>query len=311
MKQIDDHLSLIDAAMAITRLDEARFHLSNSMTIYTPSARRREAMGIAAIDGAIVRLEALCRVIGDPEVTNVERGARVAADVYTALRFIETWTDGSPTTSDVVQLFAISDMSSGRLMRSDIKWSIEEDSIWIEEQLKLLDENPDVCMSVEAVRIIWTSGRFLGTSRRMALLLAPWILAKGFKCKRPTYGIAEAVKSNIDQLRDVSQLSHQWVFEMAKAMSMGFSKEMQKFKDIYAERTALLALCPPTRTSSSIETAIDFIFEHPLFTTKLLAEKLDITPRGAKIVIDKLIEANVIEVDTGARNRKYTCRRIL
>jgi len=311
MTAIDDRLVFIEAAMAITRLDEARHYLSAKSAIYSPGARRREAMGIASVDGAVARMESLCRVISDPEATNVERGSRVAADAYSALQLVENWTVDQPTTSDVIELFMTSDLATGRLMRSDIKWSIEEDSMWVVEQFNLLRENLDAWSAIETLRIIWTSGRFLGTSRRMALLLAPWIMAKGFECNRPTYGFADAVKSNLDKFRDASQFSDQWAIEVADVMRTGFTKERQKLKDAYAERTALLALCPPTRTSSSIEAAVEYMFEFPIFTAKLFAERLDITPRGAKIVLDRLLETNVIEVDNGSRNRKFTCRRLL
>lgn len=307
----DDRGSFIEAAMAITRLDEAQRHLQSSELIYVPGARRREAMAIAAVDGAIARMESLCRVISDPEITNVERGSRVAADIYAALRLVEAWPDEGPTTSDVVELFSTADASAGRLMRPDIQWSIEEDSMWIVEQIKVLSETCDPWTAVEAIRAVWASGRFLGTSRRMALLIASWVVAKGFQCRWPTYGLSDEVKSNLDRFRDVAQISHHWSSELTSALSAGFAKERQKLKDVHAERAALLALCPPTRTSSSIELAINFVFEFPSFTAKLFAERLDITPRGAKVVLDRLLETNVIEVDAGARNRKFTCRRVL
>lgn len=309
--QLDENDSFIEAAMSVSRLDEAQAHLESSEIIYTPGARRRESMAIASIDGAIARMESLCRVISDPDITNVERGSRVAADAYTALQLVEAWTEEGPNTSDIVELFSKADSSAGRLMRPDIQWSIEEDAMWIVEQVKVLSEACTPTSAVETIRAVWASGRFLGTSRRMALLIAPWVIAKGFKCRWPIYGLSEAVKSKLDHFRDAAQTSHHWNAEFSTAMNDGFAKERQRLKDAFAQRTALLALCPPTRNSSSIEPAINFVFKYPSFTAKLFAEHLNITPRGAKVVLDRLLETNVIEVDAGARNRKFTCRRVL
>ena len=50
---------------------------------------------------------------------------------------------------------------------------------------------------------------------------------------------------------------------------------------------------------------IDLIFEYPIFTTKLIRDKIKIAPATLNGYLAKLVEAKVIYSDGKNRNRKY------
>lgn len=66
------------------------------------------------------------------------------------------------------------------------------------------------------------------------------------------------------------------------------------------------------RSSSLLLGLIDFLFESPILTVKQVADRLDVTFRGAQQNIDKLVAADILRETTGrARNRVFVAREIL
>lgn len=307
----DDSRAYVSATAAIVRFDEAKNNASDYKNIYSPKAMRLEASSIASLEGAMVRHETLCRLLGDRNLTNIERSARLAADIHDGLSTVSSWGDKCPEISDIVDVYALSDASSGRLMRPDLRWTIEDDATWVVSELEKLFESPDPWLASEVIRQIWVSGRFTSTSRRMALMLATWAIPIGYGCNGTIFGLAEEIRKAPDAFRDASHNKSAWSLELANAITKCSLREIGKLQDAYAVRATLRALCPAERTSSSIENAIDFFFVQPSFTAKQFCEALGLTSRGAKVVLDKLVEANALEMESISRNRKYTCRRTI
>jgi predicted HTH transcriptional regulator len=74
----------------------------------------------------------------------------------------------------------------------------------------------------------------------------------------------------------------------------------------------LAAICPVSRSTSSVGRAIDFMLGMPVFTSKTLTNALKITDRGAKEVLDKLLDADILEIEGSTKqNRLFVCRRTL
>lgn len=57
--------------------------------------------------------------------------------------------------------------------------------------------------------------------------------------------------------------------------------------------------------SSSIQEVIDILFLYPIFTTKLIREKLSIAPATLNGYLKRLVDARIIYTDGKSRNRKY------
>lgn len=280
----------------------------------TRKAIRAEAMAVAGLEGHAVRNEALCRLLGDRNTSSLDRGTKLAADLVDALQLVATWDDEPPATDEVLKLFTTSDASAGRLMRPDLLWSLEGDSSWLSHELEVVHETPDPWIALDVLRRIWVSGRFQSTARRMTMLCAPWILKRGFDCEFPILGLAQRIRNSLDEFKDAEKSSHLWATAAAQAVSDASRANLKSIGDHAAERASLLALCPPERKSSSIESAVDFMIGRPIFTIKGFCEEVDVTPRGATKILDKLEEAGVVENEGGSknsRNRTYICRRTL
>ncbi|MDW9478897.1 hypothetical protein GOB57_09390 [Sinorhizobium meliloti] len=311
LDSLSDITHLVAAAAAVARLDEALKRTVSAEPIYHASNLRREAINIAALEGSLVRMEALCRLLGNREATNLEMSVRLAADVHAALLVVNSWGGTTPSSEEVRALFDVSDASKGRRLKQDLVWSLEEDCFWLHNELLAFMEKPNPWDALENLRSLWTSGRFLGTGKRMALLVSGWMLAKGFGCTLPTVGLASYIIRDTDGFRDAAQSKITWIAKVGHALLDLGADGLKKIEDGAMSKTSMLALCPPEKNSSSVERAIEFMMTMPVFSAKSFAQSLGLTARGAKVVLDKLEEADVVEVDGGLRNRNFVCRRAM
>lgn len=307
----DDRKNFFRAACALSRADEAAKRTDRFSGAIFRRRLRAEASAIAGLEGHSVRPEALCRLIGDPDASHLDRGSKLAADLYKALEFSSKWEASVPDADTVLELFTLSDASSGRLMRPDLLWTLQDDSAWLVEEMASLAESPDPWAAVEVVRRIWMSGRFQSCARRMSMLVAPWLLAKGFGLHEHPYGMAQRVRANIESFKDVGRLQDAWSMVAAAALAEAGDADIKLIDDHKAERAALLAICPPERSTSSIAAAVDFVMGTPVFTNKIMSEALDLSLRGVKVVTDKMEDAGLLEVFGNKHNRTFLCRRTL
>lgn len=307
----DDRKVFVRAAAALSRADEAVRRTGDFSGSLILRHFRGEAVAIAGLEGHSVRVEALCRLIGNRDSSNLDRATKLAADIHDALELSAKWNDAVPDAEAVLELFTVSDASSGRLMRPDLIWSLEEDSTWLVDELASLAESPDPWAALDVIRRVWTSGRFQSCARRMAMLTAPWVLAKGFGVQRQVYGMAQRARARIDLFKDAGRIQDAWYMVAGQAVAEAGEAALKLVDDHGAERSALLAICPPERATSSVYAAVDFIMGRPIFTVKGLCDALDLTPRGGKVVLDKMEDAGLLVVEGGSRNRNYVCRRTL
>lgn len=309
--ELDDRRAFVAAASLMARLDEILVRTERIPPLYRAKAIRREAVAVGVIEGAVSRPESVARLEADPDATMIERGARLAVDIRKALSDSLGWISVQPDSGSVSRIFMLSDASSSRLIRPDMAWSLEEDCDFTAEEFAMVAETPEPWTAIEAIRRIWTSGRFLGHSRRMALLAAPCLIARGFDLRFPFLGLADEVRKNPDRFREVETNPERWSIEVARSLALAAGDGARRFSDIEGLRATLAALCPSERSSSSVGGAIDLLIRSPIVTARMISEELDLTPRGAKVILDKLADASIIEIEGGARNRRFVCRRAM
>jgi hypothetical protein len=307
-----DNIAFVSAAAACARYDENFQTIPNRDVVYTPAALRREALAIASLEGAGARKENLARLLGKRELTNVERGTRIALDIYDALKLVTSLGTDLPDRQKIIEIFEVSDASFGRVRRPEFLWSIENDAVWLQGELIEVEEKNDPWAWMEVIRTIFNSGRFSSTAIRMALLMAPICLAKAFDCRSPIFGTAEGVRRHNDEVREASTSAMNWASVFTGAVAAGVKAETGLIKEIAPGRATIAALCPIGRSTSSIGRAIDYMLGMPVFSMKTLAEALKVTDRGAKDIVDKLLDADLLEIEGGVKqNRLFICRRAL
>lgn len=307
-----DNIAFVSAAAACARYDENFLTIPNRDVVYTPAALRREALAIASLEGAGARKENLARLLGKRELTNVERGTRIALDIYDALKLATSLGDDLPDHQQIIEIFEVSDASFGRVKRPDFLWSIQNDALWLQTELIEVADKRDPWAWVEVIRTIFNSGRFSSTATRMALLMAPICLAKAFDCEAPILGTAEGVRRVNDEVREAATSAGNWASVFANAVASGVKIETNLMKEVAPTRATLAALCPIGRSTSSIGRAIEYMLGMPVFSMKTLADALKVTDRGAKDIVDKLLDADLLEIEGGVKqNRLFICRRAL
>lgn len=307
-----DNIAFVSAAAACARYDENFQTISNRDVVYIPAALRREALAIASLEGAGARKENLARLLGKRELTNVERGTRIALDIYDALQIVVSLGTELPDRQKIIEIFEVSDTSFGRVRRPELLWSIENDALWLQGELIEVAEKNDPWAWMEMIRTIFNSGRFSSTAIRMALLMAPICLAKAFECTSPILGTADGVRRQNDEVREASGSAINWASVFTSAVAAGVKAETGLIKEIAPGRATIAALCPIGRSTSSIGRAIDYMLGMPVFSMKALTKALNVTDRGAKDIVDKLLDADLLEVEGGVKqNRLFICRRAL
>jgi hypothetical protein len=308
---ISDIRAMVAAAGALARLDEALKHTPCVDAVFRASALRDEAIGIASLEGSFVRKESLCRLLGNREASNLDRAVRLAADIHDALELVGNWGNEVPMPEAVRSVFDTADASAGRRIKQDLAWSLEEDCHWLHSEFASFAEKPNPWDAMETLRLLSTSGRFLGTARRVALIVSGWVVARGFGCGAQVVGLGSVVARDAEAFRDAAQSRADWLATMGDSLRRVGEAGMARIGDGKATRATMLALCPPEKASSSVEHAIEFMMKTPVFTAKKFAESLDLTPRGAKVVLDKLEDKDLVEVDGGLRNRMFVNRRAM
>lgn len=307
---IDERRAFVSAASAVSRLDEAIRRSPELSELHRATELRREAIAIVAIEGAAVRPESIIRILSDPDATMLDRGARSALDAHNGLALSTAWQD-EVNANRIEILFKASDASTARLYRPDTAWSLEDDCAAAADECARVAETPEPWTAIEAVRRIWTSGRFFGRARRMALTMAPWLISKGFHCSVRPLGIADRVRRQTDRFREAEHDPEAWSILLATTLREAADDGLNNLGRLEGLLTSLHLLCPAMRSSSSVDDAIKLFIESPINSAKRVSDHLDLSPRGTKVVLDKLIAAGVIEVEGGARNRKFVCRRAM
>lgn len=84
------------------------------------------------------------------------------------------------------------------------------------------------------------------------------------------------------------------------------AQRLQSLRDDFRERVAT------ARSSALLGTLVDALFRTPALTISQAANVLDVTPRAARLNIDKLVEAEVLtEVSGRARYKVFLARAVI
>jgi len=306
----DDRRAFVTAAANYARLDEALSRSPDLVGLHNGVSIRREAIAIASLEGEAAQQESLARLIGDADSTFIERGAKTAYDLHQAIKRTTELTE-LPSAEWIAESFKLSEASKSRLMKAETIWTLEEDSNFAADLVCRLSETPEPWLAVETVRRLWTSGRFFGNARRIAMILAPFCVAIGFSGSCKMLGTTEALTKSSTALRNIESDPDLWSVHYASAIAKAAGEQLELLGSIKGLVATMQSLCPAERTSSSISDAIRFFISYPVSSAKMFSDRLGLTPRGAKIVLDKMVSSGLLDVEGGSRNRTYVCKRCL
>ena len=311
MHLIDDQATALAAGMSLGRLD-ARLEDEPAGQFLEAALLRREALAVAATEGFVASEETLARVLQDETETFLDRGARTAHDAHRALSFVVSWHSQAPDAAAILELLRLASKSNPRRRDAGAEWQSEEDAAQLAESLAGLDEAPDAWKAAETFRRLMVSGTFSGQGFKLALLLFPWLVRVGFSVPSALCGIAAEAARSADAFRSASPDADTWAGLWMSVTLSSADASSELLGSIKALRRTLAASCPHTRSTSRVPEAIDCVIRNPIVSTATLSRELALTPRGTKIVVDRLMEAGVIEVvNDRRRNRIFVCRKAL
>jgi hypothetical protein len=307
---LDERRAFVDAAAKFARIDEALKRTPDLAGLHRSISVRKEAMAIASFEGESAQEESLARLLGDADSTFIERGAKTAFDLHHAIDTSLKVTE-EPSTSQIIDIFRDSERSRARLVKAEMLWTIEEDAGFVTDLIGRLIETPEPWLAVETVRRIWTSGRFFGCARRMAMILAPYCVAIGFFGDHRLFGLTRAITTSATEFREFETDPDLWAAHFAMAISKASSTQLELLGSIKGLIATMQSLCPHERSSSSVLEAIGFFIAFPISSARNFSETLGLTTRGAKVVLDKMVASGILEIEGGSRNRSYISRRSL
>jgi Fic family protein len=103
-----------------------------------------------------------------------------------------------------------------------------------------------------------------------------------------------------------------WITFFLRGIEKQSTDTLDYIDKLLALRADWLKRAKPARSSNSPEKLIDALFRFPGTTVGQAQRLLGVTPRGAKLNIEKLVEQGILHEATGQRrNRVFTASEIL
>ena len=159
---------------------------------------------------------------------------------------------------------------------------------------------------------------FLVGNGRIGRMLIPLLLVKAGRQPQPLYYMSSyflRFRSHYaDLLLEVSRKGawRDWITFFLRAIERQSAETLVRIDKLLALRADWLKRAKPARSSSSPQKLIDALFRFPATTVGQAQGLLGVTPRGAKLNIEKLVEQGILHEATGQRrNRVFTASEIL
>lgn len=155
-------------------------------------------------------------------------------------------------------------------------------------------------------------------SGRIARMLIPLILGKAGRQPQPLYYMSsyfiQRQTEYVDLLLQVSRQGawRDWIAFFLRGVERQSAHSLVQIDKLVALRNDWLKRAKPGRSSTSPHKLIDALFRFPATTVGQAQKLLGVTPRGAKLNIEKLVDQGILhEATERRRNRVFTAGEIL
>ena len=314
---MDESQALFAAGIAIGRLDE---HVRNSPKRHALNEWlvRRESMAISAGESLMTSEVSLAALMIDCQVALISKADRTAHDISAAIRLAMKWEGEGPTEAEIFELWRASERSNVRRAAADHAWSLEKDCAEAAKEIFHLMQSPSPWTAAEAVRRLWLRGledrNFLGgRARRLAMIVALPLIRRGFGLHAPILGIARELTRDPDQLYIDLQSLDTFMPVFLKAISTTCAITYEASLKLQRLSIDLTAPFSEERATSKLPQSVDEILAHPIVSVGFLAERLQITTKGAGNILTRLVGSQAIrQLDPEAKkNIVFVCQKAL
>ncbi len=155
-------------------------------------------------------------------------------------------------------------------------------------------------------------------SGRIGRMLIPLLLGKAGRQPQPLYYMSSYFMRHQSQYTDLllqvrlRGTWRDWITFFLRGIERQSADTLIRIDKLVALRNDWLVRAKPGRSSASPHKLIDALFRFPATTVGNAQRLLGVTPRGAKLNIEKLVEQGILHEATGRRrNRVFTATEIL
>lgn len=312
MTQVETAPSLIDAGMAIGRLDERlasppAFQLAREWFV------RNEAIRIAAREklatDEIRYVSYAARLAQDIP----DQSLRSATDIGTALGMVLSWSIRLPSEGEIRDVWDAANASNVTRITPERQWQLDNAFKETAERIDVMLANPSFEKTAKIFLDIWQDPAFGRHGQRMALLLAPFLIRVGLRAPHALVGLAKYVlhpldQNDVDRERSIDDLLE----DFAASIRAGADDTRTASLKLARLEKELTQLAAPERAGSSIEPAVRSLLQTPIATPATLASAINISLRGADHVLDRLLSAGVVaHLGADTRRRAYICHKAI
>lgn len=125
------------------------------------------------------------------------------------------------------------------------------------------------------------------------------VLVKGLNLPIDEDGI------DLDKLEIAKKNYTEWIKFFLKACEIECNKGIEKINSIDRLYDETITTAKTLVSNNRIVDIVDYIFENPVFTAKLMRKKLEIAPSTLSNYLNKLVEAGIVYADDRVRDKKY------
>jgi len=305
--------ALAAAFAAMARLDEYTRHFRNPEIARAWFARSETLAVMQASEGELLQETTLCHLLIDDlyELSTLKQ--RLAPCIHSAILRSIAGPDNEEDPLDwIAGVWGESESSNRHRDVGAAQWRHEASVHEILAPIRSALSTPTPEVVAECIRQIWVGNAFDGRGKRMALLLAPFLIRRAFKSPLAQCGLARALARDADHTNEAVEDAEAWLLHFYAAVEESAVRAYEALNTLARVKADLSALLPRERGTSRSGPTIELFLQRPIQTAQDIAGAIGSSDFGARLIIDKLIKAGVITPLDGSRqNRSYICRKAM
>jgi hypothetical protein len=288
---VNESQALHAATAALTRLDE-RLRDSPLAEVFRSRLATSEAIAIAQAERLGVREIDLVGALNEADTAINDKGIRTARDIRKAVSVVFNFKGGDPPGAErIAAVFNTSESSNTRRNLDVAIATIDTDSDDLATMLGSIT-SPDPWTAAETMRRVYAGTRFLGKSRRVALMLSPWLASSGFgtenhhpACARHLYALSTEGAQGVEA---TAADEDKWPSLYFSALAESGQRAATALSSIARLAVEARSLIGARRNGSRILEAPLVFIAMPILSIHDVANQLDVTYNGAKLIIEEL-----------------------
>lgn len=270
---------------------------------------RRESIDIAARESRLADEIRLCGYVGQVSDEASDQALRLASDIGDGIRIVLKW-EATPSATDIRQVWEASNASNLMLLGAEKQWQLDSAYGRIAELMDLMLTDPSIEKAEHLIHEIWVEKAFGIASRRMALMLAPYVIRRAFDAPSSLIGIAKNLAIPIDVLDEPTR--DERIADFADALRKGTERSLQaslkiaRLEDEFSDAIA-------SKKGSGAERAIRQLISTPVLNASALVDLLAVTHKGAILILDRFEQAGILSKLDPTRTRKkaFICHKAI